>query len=136
MSRTMSPIVRMSLRTMSCSAAALALSAGLAHAEFRLHVLHTNDFHSRVEPVNKYDSTCDAETQAKNECFGGSARLATAIARVRAEAEAKGEPVILSAESNAGQAYDDAVARLLGQERPMRFTTHDKKGFFSKLFGG
>jgi septum site-determining protein MinD len=48
----------------------------------------------------------------------------------------KGEPVILSAESNAGQAYDDAVARLLGQERPMRFTTTDKKGFFSKLFGG
>ncbi|VXB54056.1 cell division inhibitor, a membrane ATPase,activates minC [Luteimonas sp. 9C] len=48
----------------------------------------------------------------------------------------KGEPVILSAESNAGQAYDDAVARLLGQERPMRFTAIDKKGFFSKLFGG
>ncbi|MDR6992079.1 septum site-determining protein MinD [Luteimonas sp. 3794] len=48
----------------------------------------------------------------------------------------KGEPVILSAESSAGQAYDDAVARLLGQERPMRFTTVDKKGFFSKLFGG
>ncbi len=48
----------------------------------------------------------------------------------------KGEPVILSAESNAGQAYDDAVARLLGQERPMRFTAVDKKGFFSKLFGG
>ncbi|WP_394000721.1 septum site-determining protein MinD [Luteimonas sp. WGS1318] len=48
----------------------------------------------------------------------------------------KGEPVILSAESSAGQAYDDAVARLLGQERPMRFTTTDKKGFFSKLFGG
>jgi len=48
----------------------------------------------------------------------------------------KGEPVILSAESFAGQAYDDAVARLLGQERPMRFTTNEKKGFFSKLFGG
>ena len=48
----------------------------------------------------------------------------------------KGEPVILSAESTAGQAYDDAVARLLGQERPMRFTANEKKGFFSKLFGG
>lgn len=48
----------------------------------------------------------------------------------------KGEPVILSGESTAGQAYDDAVARLLGQERPLRFTTNDKKGFFSKLFGG
>ena len=48
----------------------------------------------------------------------------------------KGEPVIMDAESNAGQAYDDAVARLLGEERPMRFTHLEKKGFFSKLFGG
>ena len=48
----------------------------------------------------------------------------------------KGEPVIMDMESNAGQAYDDAVARLMGEERPMRFTQPDKKGFFSKLFGG
>ncbi len=48
----------------------------------------------------------------------------------------KGEPVIMDAESIAGQAYDDAVARLLGEERPLRFTTVEKKGFFSKLFGG
>src|SRR4029453_10033650 len=33
----------------------------------------------------------------------------------------KGEPVILDVESNAGQAYDDAVARLMGESRPMRF---------------
>lgn len=48
----------------------------------------------------------------------------------------KGEPVIMDMESSAGQAYDDAVARLMGEERPMRFTTAEKKGFFSKLFGG
>ncbi len=48
----------------------------------------------------------------------------------------KGEPVILDMESNAGQAYDDAVSRLLGEERPMRFIQNEKKGFFSKLFGG
>jgi septum site-determining protein MinD len=48
----------------------------------------------------------------------------------------KGEPVILDAESPAGGAYDDAVARLMGEERPMRFTQLEKKGFFSKLFGG
>ncbi|MCC7097903.1 MAG: septum site-determining protein MinD [Thermomonas sp.] len=48
----------------------------------------------------------------------------------------KGEPVITDPESMAGQAYDDAVARLLGEDRPMRFTTVEKKGFFSKLFGG
>ena len=51
------------------------------------------------------------------------------------DASNKGEPVILAGESNAGQAYDDAVARLLGEERPMRFTQAEKKGFFSKLFG-
>ncbi|MCW5580086.1 MAG: septum site-determining protein MinD [Luteimonas sp.] len=51
------------------------------------------------------------------------------------DASNKGEPVILAGESTAGQAYDDAVARLLGEERPMRFTQAEKKGFFSKLFG-
>ncbi len=44
--------------------------------------------------------------------------------------------MILDAESPAGQAYDDAVARIMGEERPMRFTSVEKKGFFSKLFGG
>ncbi|MGJ7904036.1 MULTISPECIES: septum site-determining protein MinD [unclassified Lysobacter] len=48
----------------------------------------------------------------------------------------KGEPVILETESDAAQAYDDAVARLLGDTRPMRFTQVEKKGFFSKIFGG
>jgi septum site-determining protein MinD len=48
----------------------------------------------------------------------------------------KGEPVIFDPESPAGQAYDDAVARLLGETRPMRFTTVERKRFLSKLFGG
>ncbi|PJK07267.1 septum site-determining protein MinD [Lysobacteraceae bacterium NML120232] len=48
----------------------------------------------------------------------------------------KGEPVILEGTSDAAQAYEDAVARLLGEDRPMRFVTAEKKGFFSKIFGG
>jgi septum site-determining protein MinD len=48
----------------------------------------------------------------------------------------KGEPVILDNESIAGQAYEDAVSRIIGEDRPMRFTQVEKKGFFSKLFGG
>lgn len=48
----------------------------------------------------------------------------------------KGEPVILDAESPAGQAYGDAVARILGESRPMRFTQVEKKGLLQKLFGG
>ena len=48
----------------------------------------------------------------------------------------KGEPVILEANSDAAAAYEDAVARLMGEDRPMRFTQIEKKGFFSKMFGG
>jgi len=47
-----------------------------------------------------------------------------------------GVPVILDDESNAGQAYDDAVARLLGEQRPMRFLDAPKKGLFARMFGG
>jgi len=52
------------------------------------------------------------------------------------QASNSGNPVILDEQSAAGQAYTDAVARLLGEERPMRFTTAEKKGFFAKIFGG
>lgn len=48
----------------------------------------------------------------------------------------KGEPVILDEASPAGQAYSDAVARILGESRPMRFTQVEKKGLLQKLFGG
>ena len=47
-----------------------------------------------------------------------------------------GEPVIKGGLSEAGQAYTDLVARFLGEERPMRFMTEQKKGFMAKLFGG
>jgi len=52
------------------------------------------------------------------------------------QASNAGNPVILDEQSAAGQAYTDAIARLLGEERPMRFTTAEKKGFFAKIFGG
>ncbi|MBK1674155.1 septum site-determining protein MinD [Ectothiorhodospira shaposhnikovii] len=47
-----------------------------------------------------------------------------------------GMPVILDAESDAGQAYRDAVARFLGEDRPHRFLTTQKKGLFGRLFKG
>lgn len=48
----------------------------------------------------------------------------------------QGEPVILDAESDAGQAYSDMVDRLLGEDRPFRFIEEEKKGFLKRLFGG
>jgi septum site-determining protein MinD len=47
-----------------------------------------------------------------------------------------GVPVILNGESDASRAYEDAVARLLGEEVPLRFVDEPKKGFFARLFGG
>ena len=47
-----------------------------------------------------------------------------------------GEPVIFDQTSDAGQAYLDTVARLLGEKRDFRFLQEEKKGFFNRLFGG
>ncbi|WP_138422665.1 bifunctional metallophosphatase/5'-nucleotidase [Maritimibacter alexandrii] len=69
------------------SAAVLALSSGMAWADFNLTILHTNDFHARFEPVSKYDSGCSAEDNDAGECFGGSARLVTAIEEAKGRAE-------------------------------------------------
>lgn len=74
------------------SAAALAMAATTAAADYNLTVLHTNDFHSRFEPISKYDSGCSSEDNMEGKCFGGSARLVTAINEARARAE---NPVLL-----------------------------------------
>jgi septum site-determining protein MinD len=47
-----------------------------------------------------------------------------------------GIPVIVDANSHAGQAYGDTVARILGEERPLRFVDPPKKGFLQRVFGG
>ena len=75
------------MKTMLASAAAVALTAGMAVADYTLAVLHTNDFHARFEPISKYDSGCGEEDNAEGKCFGGSARLVTAITEARARSE-------------------------------------------------
>lgn len=51
------------------------------------------------------------------------------------KASNSGVPVSLDKDSDAGQAYLDAVARFLGEDVPHRFMTDDKKGFFKRIFG-
>lgn len=46
----------------------------------------------------------------------------------------EGTPVVLEEQSNAGQAYADLVARYLGEDRPHRFITPERKGLFRRLF--
>lgn len=59
------------------------LATGVAYAQSSVTILHTNDFHSKVEPISKYDSPCSAEDNEAGECFGGYARLVTAVEEAR-----------------------------------------------------
>ncbi|MEO0939165.1 MAG: bifunctional metallophosphatase/5'-nucleotidase [Pseudomonadota bacterium] len=72
---------------LTLSAAALALCASQAAADFTLTILHTNDFHDRFEPISRFDSSCGAEDNAEGKCFGGIARLTTAINAARADTD-------------------------------------------------
>ncbi|WP_394886774.1 5'-nucleotidase C-terminal domain-containing protein [Mesorhizobium sp. AaZ16] len=75
------------------SASAFAMSAGASFADYTLNILHINDWHSRIESNNKFESTCSAEEEGKGECIGGAARLVTAIADRRKALE--GQNVLL-----------------------------------------
>lgn len=67
--------------------AALALTTGLASAEYSLTILHTNDFHARFEPISRFDGPCSSEDNAAGECFGGTARLVNAVEAARARSD-------------------------------------------------
>ena len=54
-------------------AAALATVFASAASAETLTILHTNDFHSRIEPISKYNSGCRAGDNEKGKCFGVNA---------------------------------------------------------------
>lgn len=47
-----------------------------------------------------------------------------------------GTPVILNEQSDVARAYEDAVARLMGDTMPLRFIDEPRKGFLARMFGG
>jgi len=51
------------------------------------------------------------------------------------KASNSGVPVSLDTESDAGQAYIDAVNRFLGEDVPQRFITAEKRNILKRLFG-
>ena len=52
------------------------------------------------------------------------------------QASNQGAPVIHQKDTDAAQAYQDIVARFLGEERPLRYVDYVKPGLFKRLFGG
>jgi septum site-determining protein MinD len=51
------------------------------------------------------------------------------------KASNQGLPVIHDDQSDAGQAYEDAVRRFLGEQVPHRFLEAQKKSIFQRMFG-
>jgi len=50
---------------------------------YEITILHTNDFHARFRPISKYDNNCSQKNNAKGKCFGGTARLISAVEDAR-----------------------------------------------------
>ena len=51
------------------------------------------------------------------------------------QASNQGVPAVHLAGSDVAEAYQDAIARFLGEQRPLRFTTAEKPGLLQRLFG-
>ncbi|MCB1420040.1 MAG: metallophosphoesterase, partial [Notoacmeibacter sp.] len=81
--------------TIALSASVLAISAAQAFADFTVNILHINDLHSRIEAINKYDSTCGEKDEAEGKCFGGVARVHSKINERRDALKGEGKNVLV-----------------------------------------
>ncbi|VVT01703.1 5'-nucleotidase C-terminal domain-containing protein [Hoeflea sp. EC-HK425] len=77
------------------SVSALGLSSGVAFADYTLNILHINDLHSRIESINRFDSTCSSEDETEGKCFGGIARVKTKIDERRDALTGEGANVLV-----------------------------------------
>lgn len=50
---------------------------------FKLLIVHTNDMHSRFDQASKSSGVCSKEEADKNQCYGGFARVSTAVTLAR-----------------------------------------------------
>ena len=71
------------LRNMKTAGWALLLLALPMLAAWELSLLHVNDIHARMEETNKHSSPCTTKDRDKGKCYGGLARIVTAVKRVK-----------------------------------------------------
>jgi 5'-nucleotidase / UDP-sugar diphosphatase len=114
------------------SASALATSAPASFADYTLTILHINDWHSRIESNNKFESTCSAEDEGKGECIGGAARLITALAQERRKLQGQNVIFLSAGDNFQGSLFyttykGKAEGEFLNQMKPdvMTFGNHE-----------
>ncbi len=76
------------------SAGVFTMSSPRAGNGQRVHILHVNDMHSRLEHVAASAGTCGGRSLEEGNCFGGAARLASAIRQRREAIAQTGVPVL------------------------------------------
>ena len=54
-------------------------------AAWELSLLHMNDIHARMEETNKHSSPCEDKDRNASKCYGGLARIVTAVKKVKNE---------------------------------------------------
>jgi len=94
-------------RALPVTFAALLAAGGAAAEGFTLTILHVNDVHSRHQPISRFDGPCAPEDDAAGACFGGAARLATALAEARAAALDAGSDAVIHL--NAGDMFQGSL---------------------------
>jgi 5'-nucleotidase len=114
------------------SASALAMSASMSFADYTLTILHINDWHSRIESNNKFESTCSAEDEGKGECIGGAGRLIAALAQERQKLQGQNVIFLSAGDNFQGSLFyttykGKAEGEFLNQMKPdaMTFGNHE-----------
>jgi len=114
------------------SASALAMSVSLSFADYTLNILHINDWHSRIESNNKFESTCSAEDEGKGECIGGAGRLITALSQERQKLQGQNVIFLSAGDNFQGSLFyttykGKAEGEFLNQMKPdvMTFGNHE-----------
>ena len=61
---------------------------------WQLSVLHVNDIHARMEETNKYSGPCTTRDAGRGKCYGGLARVVTAVRNVKTQDQVRRRLII------------------------------------------
>ncbi len=81
---------RNSLLTVSVVALLSAGAYAQSPAPLKLTILHVNDIHSRLLPINRFGTTCSAKEEEEKKCFGGVARVGYQAHEIARQVKAAG----------------------------------------------
>ena len=89
---------------------------------WELSLLHVNDIHARMEETNKYSSPCTTKDQAAGLCFGGLARIVTAVNKVKNDDQVRSQEVFFKQRTKFREATPPFGSTLVTSSRELSGT--------------